>query len=54
MGLDSDHDVFAHALLAFASFEAADYLREELGAPTTRLQATWVDLIRRLPQSGGT
>ena len=54
MGLDGDHDMLAHALLAFTSFEAADYLREELGAPTTRLQATWVDLIRRLAQPEGT
>ncbi|ELP61996.1 TetR/AcrR family transcriptional regulator [Streptomyces turgidiscabies] len=54
MGLDGDHDMLAHALLAFTSFEAADYLREELGAPTTRLQATWVDLVRRLAQPEGT
>ncbi|MCX5259720.1 TetR/AcrR family transcriptional regulator [Streptomyces canus] len=47
-GLDSDHDMLAHALLAFLSFESADHLREEHGVPTTRLQATWVDLIRRL------
>ncbi|MFI1355621.1 TetR/AcrR family transcriptional regulator [Streptomyces sp. NPDC020898] len=47
-GLDSDHDMLAHALLAFLSFEAADHLREEHGVAVARLQATWVDLIRRL------
>ncbi|MCX5420032.1 hypothetical protein [Streptomyces sp. NBC_00078] len=54
LGLDGDHEMLAHALLAFTSLDAADYLREELGAPTTRLQATWVDLIRRLAQPEGT
>ncbi|MEV0225296.1 helix-turn-helix domain-containing protein [Streptomyces sp. NPDC050704] len=47
-GLDSDHDMLAHALLAFLSFEVADHLREEHAVPVARLQATWVDLIRRL------
>ncbi|WP_371583241.1 TetR/AcrR family transcriptional regulator [Streptomyces sp. NBC_01314] len=47
-GVDGDHDMLAHALLAFTSFEAADYLRKERGVATARLQATWVDLVRRL------
>ncbi|GAB2991810.1 TetR/AcrR family transcriptional regulator [Streptomyces pseudoechinosporeus] len=52
-GVDGDHDMLAHALLAFTSFEAADYLRKEREVPTTRLQATWVDLVRRLTQPKG-
>ncbi|MFD3499475.1 hypothetical protein ACFWWT_48530 [Streptomyces sp. NPDC058676] len=46
-------DILAHALLASTSFEAADYLREERGVATARLQATWVDLVRRLTQPKG-
>ncbi|MEH0424333.1 helix-turn-helix domain-containing protein [Streptomyces sp. B21-083] len=53
MGLDGDHDILAHVLLTFAGFEAADYLRRERGVPTTRLQATWADLIRRLAPPEG-
>ncbi|WP_033326261.1 TetR/AcrR family transcriptional regulator [Streptomyces yerevanensis] len=52
-GVDADHDMLAHALLAFTSFEAADYLRKERGVATARLQATWVDLVRRLTQPKG-
>ncbi len=47
-GVDGDHDMLAHALLAFTSFEAADYLRKERHVATARLQATWVDLIQRV------
>jgi AcrR family transcriptional regulator len=52
-GVDADHDMLAHALLAFTSFEAADYLRKERGVATARLKATWVDLVRRLTQAKG-
>ncbi|UUU19578.1 TetR/AcrR family transcriptional regulator [Streptomyces sp. DSM 40750] len=52
-GVDADHDMLAHALLAFTSFEAADHLRKERGVDTARLQATWVDLVRRLAQPKG-
>lgn len=52
-GVDGDHDMLAHALLAFTSFEAADYLRKERGVATAHLQATWVDLVRRLTQPEG-
>ncbi|MFJ8110802.1 TetR/AcrR family transcriptional regulator [Streptomyces sp. NPDC096132] len=47
-GADGDHDMLAHALLAFTCFETADYLRECRGVPVARLQATWVDLVRRV------
>lgn len=47
-GVDGDHDMLARALLAFAGFETTDYLRSERGIPTARLQATWVDLVRRV------
>ncbi|WP_306457929.1 hypothetical protein [Streptomyces sp. SA15] len=52
-GVDGDHDMLAHVLLAFTSFEAADYLRKERGVATARLQAAWVDLVRRLTQPKG-
>ncbi|MGW2047744.1 TetR/AcrR family transcriptional regulator [Streptomyces sp. NPDC001858] len=47
-GVDGDHDMLAHALLAFANFETTDYLHSGCGVPVERLQATWVDLVRRL------
>ncbi|WP_329374723.1 TetR/AcrR family transcriptional regulator [Streptomyces sp. NBC_01483] len=52
-GVDGDHDMLAHALLAFANFETADYLHVECGAPVARLQATWVDLVRRMIRADG-
>ncbi|MFC7263012.1 TetR/AcrR family transcriptional regulator [Streptomyces lutosisoli] len=52
-GVDGDHDMLAHALLAFANFETADYLRKECEVPVARLQATWADLVRRLTRSDG-
>ncbi|MFF3336986.1 TetR/AcrR family transcriptional regulator [Streptomyces sp. NPDC002888] len=54
-GADGDHDMLAHALLAFTNFETADYLRNTCEVPVARLQATWVDLVRRVtrrPVSG--
>ncbi|MEV2211755.1 helix-turn-helix domain-containing protein [Streptomyces sp. NPDC050997] len=45
-GVDADHDVLAHALLAFTTFETADYLGRECDIPAERLQATWADLVR--------
>ncbi|RPF31774.1 TetR/AcrR family transcriptional regulator [Streptomyces sp. TLI_185] len=54
MGLDGDHEILAHAPLAFTSFGAADYLHEQRRVPTTHLRATWVDLVRRLTQPEGT
>ncbi|WP_043667021.1 TetR/AcrR family transcriptional regulator [Streptomyces xylophagus] len=47
-GVDGDHDMLAHALLAFANFETGDYLHVGCGVPVARLQATWVDLVRRV------
>ncbi|MCX5096170.1 hypothetical protein OOK36_46810 [Streptomyces sp. NBC_00365] len=43
----------AHALLAFVDFETADYLHKECEVPVTRLQATWVDLVRRVTRADG-
>ena len=47
-GVDTDPDMLAHALLAFAYFETGDYLHVECGIPVSPLQATWVDLVRRV------
>ncbi|MER5432419.1 helix-turn-helix domain-containing protein [Streptomyces sp. NPDC002588] len=47
-GVDGDHDMLAHALLAFANFETTDYLHAGSGVPVARLQAAWVDLVRRV------
>ncbi|WP_327321041.1 hypothetical protein [Streptomyces sp. NBC_01235] len=51
-GVEGDHDMLAHALLAFPNFEVADYLRKEREVPVTRLQATWVDIVRRMTRPG--
>ncbi|WP_405973082.1 hypothetical protein OG496_29775 [Streptomyces sp. NBC_00988] len=51
-GVDADPDMLAHALLAFADFETGDYLHAGCGIPTARLQATWVDLVRRVTHDG--
>ena len=40
-----DHDMLAHAMLAWTNFETMDYLRNECQVATARLQATWVDLV---------
>ncbi|MGW5663566.1 TetR/AcrR family transcriptional regulator [Streptomyces sp. NPDC003758] len=45
-GVDADHDMLAHAMLAFTTFETADHLRRECDVPTERLQATWAQLVR--------
>ncbi|WP_371657689.1 TetR/AcrR family transcriptional regulator [Streptomyces sp. NBC_00280] len=47
-GVDGDHEMLAHALLAFVNFETADYLHKECEVPVVRLQAAWVDLVRRV------
>ncbi|MEU3617014.1 helix-turn-helix domain-containing protein [Streptomyces sp. NPDC006872] len=52
-GVDGDHDMLAHALLAFANFETTDYLHAGCGFPVERLQATWVDLVRRVVRADG-
>ncbi|MCX4459817.1 TetR/AcrR family transcriptional regulator [Streptomyces sp. NBC_01340] len=52
-GVDGDHDMLAHALLAFVDFETADYLHKECEVPVARLQATWVDLVRRVTRADG-
>lgn len=52
-GVDADHDVLAHALLAFTTFETADYLSRECGIPADRLQATWTDLVRLVTRPDG-
>ncbi|MFG1667867.1 TetR/AcrR family transcriptional regulator [Streptomyces sp. Y7] len=43
-----DHEMLAHALLAFANIETVRYLHREDGVPVARLQATWEDLVRQL------
>ncbi|ELP63035.1 TetR/AcrR family transcriptional regulator [Streptomyces turgidiscabies] len=45
-GAEGDHDMLAHALLAWTNFETMDYLREQDQVATARLQSTWVDLVR--------
>ncbi|MFF3371920.1 TetR/AcrR family transcriptional regulator [Streptomyces sp. NPDC002680] len=52
-GVDGDHDMLAHALLAFANFETTDYLHVGCEISTARLQATWVDLVRRTVRADG-
>ncbi|MEU0811192.1 helix-turn-helix domain-containing protein [Streptomyces sp. NPDC005970] len=52
-GVDGDHDVLAHALLAFTAFETADYLVRERGVPADDLQATWADLVRMVTRPDG-
>ncbi|WP_405865619.1 MULTISPECIES: TetR/AcrR family transcriptional regulator [unclassified Streptomyces] len=52
-GVDGDHDMLAHALLAFANFETTDYLHVGSEVPVARLQATWVDLVRRVTRTDG-
>jgi AcrR family transcriptional regulator len=52
-GVDGDHDMLAHALLAFANFETTDYLHAGCEIPVTRLQDTWVDLVRRVTEADG-
>ncbi|MGW1780253.1 TetR/AcrR family transcriptional regulator [Streptomyces sp. NPDC002143] len=52
-GVDGDRDMLAHALLAFANFETTDYLHMGCEVPVTRLQDTWVDLIRRVTEADG-
>lgn len=47
-GVDGDHD-----MLAFVSFEMADYLHSECEVPTARLPAGWADLARRVARPGG-
>lgn len=44
--------MLAHALLAYANFETGDYLHVGCGIPVARLQATRVDLVRRVTHDG--
>ncbi|WP_174479448.1 hypothetical protein [Streptomyces hokutonensis] len=52
-GVDGDHDMLAHALLAFVTFETMDYLHLGCEVPVPRLQATWADLVRRTIRADG-
>lgn len=47
-GVEGDHDTLAHTMLALTNFETVDHLRERNEVTTARLQATWVDLVRRV------
>ncbi len=47
-GVEGDHDMLAHVMLALTNFETVDYLRDECQVTSARLQATWVDLVRRV------
>lgn len=47
-GAEGDHEMLAHALLAFTDLESMDHLRGERQATTARLQGTWADLVRRV------
>lgn len=47
-GVDGDHELLAHALLAFTSFETLDHLSRTSGLPVAFLRATWTDLVRRV------
>ncbi|MGW6903102.1 TetR/AcrR family transcriptional regulator [Streptomyces sp. NPDC054940] len=51
-GVEGDRDLLAHALLAFVNFETTDYLYAGCGFPVGRLQAAWVDLVRRMIRAG--
>ncbi|MFI1728506.1 TetR/AcrR family transcriptional regulator [Streptomyces acidicola] len=52
-GVDGDHDMLAHALLAFTTIETADYLGGACDIPTERLQTTWADLVRLVTRPDG-
>ncbi|GAB2889410.1 hypothetical protein GCM10027074_67190 [Streptomyces deserti] len=52
-GVEGDHDMLAHAMLAWTNFETMDYLRNEGQVATARLQATWVDLVRGVAGADG-
>ncbi|WP_275559138.1 hypothetical protein [Streptomyces sp. 5-6(2022)] len=51
-GVDGDHEMLAHALLAFltidvdTSRQTGDYLGRKCRIPTERVQATWAELVR--------
>ncbi|MFG3288944.1 TetR/AcrR family transcriptional regulator [Streptomyces sp. NPDC048179] len=47
-GVRADHDLLAHAMLAFVNLETLDYLREDPHVSTERLRNTWTDLVRRV------
>ncbi|MEU1180724.1 helix-turn-helix domain-containing protein [Streptomyces sp. NPDC005820] len=47
-GIDGDHDMLAHALLAFVNLETLDYLRNDPQVTTERLRRSWADLVRRV------
>lgn len=52
-GVEGDHAMLAHALLAWMNFETMDYLRDECQVATARLQATWADLVRGVTGADG-
>ncbi|WP_216588163.1 TetR/AcrR family transcriptional regulator [Streptomyces brasiliscabiei] len=52
-GVDADHDLLAHALLACTTFGTADCPGHEDDVSTERLQATWTDLVRRVTRPEG-
>ncbi|MFF0160677.1 TetR/AcrR family transcriptional regulator [Streptomyces sp. NPDC005263] len=47
-GVVGDHDMLAHAMLAFTDLQTLDALRGDCHATTARLQSTWKDLVRRV------
>jgi hypothetical protein len=51
-GVDTDTDMLALALLAYANFETGDHLHVGCGIPVARLQSTWADLVRQVTHDG--
>jgi AcrR family transcriptional regulator len=47
-GVEGDHDMLAHAMLAFVNLETMDYLLNDRQVSAARLQSTWADLVRRV------
>ncbi|MGW4730187.1 TetR/AcrR family transcriptional regulator [Streptomyces shenzhenensis] len=50
-GVEGDHDMLAHALLAFVNLETMDYLLNERQDTQARLRRTWADLVRRVTEA---
>ncbi|MEW2402883.1 helix-turn-helix domain-containing protein [Streptomyces sp. NPDC046862] len=50
-GVEGDHDMLAHAMLAFTDLETMDHLRNDCQATTARLRSTWADLVRRVTEA---
>ncbi|MET8217340.1 TetR/AcrR family transcriptional regulator [Streptomyces hirsutus] len=51
--VEGDHAMLAHTMLAFMNLETVDHLRNDYQATAARLQATWVDLVRRVTGADG-